>query len=333
MSFLEDSWYKGGGWTRLLAPLSSIYGSVVAKRRDNFLSAQAELWQPPVPIVVVGNISVGGTGKTPVTLALIKYLTLLGYKPGVVSRGYGGKALSYPYEVMAGSSAEHSGDEPLLIKQRTGCCVVVDPDRVAAAKYLLTVSDCDIIISDDGLQHYALVRHIELAVVDGVRGLGNGCLLPAGPLREPSQRLREVDLVLINGGHWSYSAGESDRFSLQAENFVNIKTGKIKALAEWENTSCHAIAGIGNPQRFFNTLADLNINVNTQKAFVDHHKITQAEIAFNDNLPVLMTEKDAVKCRQFSSDNLWYLSVNAIFPAGFLTKFTLALEQLREQKL
>ena len=333
MSFLEDSWYKDGGWTKLLSPLSSVYGSVCAKRRDKFLSAQAELWQPPIPIVVVGNISVGGTGKTPVTLALIEYLTLLGYKPGVVSRGYGGKAPRYPYEVMAGSSAEHSGDEPLLIKQRTNCCVVVDPDRVAAAKYLLTVSDCDIIISDDGLQHYALVRHIELAIVDGIRGLGNGCLLPAGPLREPAQRLSEVDLILVNGGHWSYSEGESDRFSLQAMHFVNVKTGEIKALSEWTDTSCHAIAGIGNPQRFFNTLADLSINIRTHKAFVDHHKITQDEIVFNDNLPVLMTEKDAVKCCDFSSDKLWYLSVNAILPTGFLTKLTFALEQLRDQTL
>jgi tetraacyldisaccharide 4'-kinase len=333
MSFLEDSWYKEGGWTKLLSPLSSVYGSICTKRRDKFLSAQVELWQPPVPVVVVGNISVGGTGKTPVTLALIEYLKSLGYTPGVVSRGYGGKALSYPYEVMADSSAAHSGDEPLLIKQRTNCCVVVDPDRVAAAKYLLAVSDCDLIISDDGLQHYALVRHIELAIVDGERGLGNGRLLPAGPLREPAQRLSEVDFVLVNGGQWSYSAGESNRFSLHPEHFVNVKTSETKALDQWADLSCHAIAGIGNPQRFFNTLAELKVSVKTHKAFADHHKITPAELAFDDSLPVLMTEKDAVKCREFSSDKLWYLSVDAQLPAIFLSKFRLALEQLRDQKL
>jgi tetraacyldisaccharide 4'-kinase len=333
MKFLEDSWYKEGGWTKLLSPLSSIYGSVSTQRREKFLNNQSTLWQPPVPVVVVGNISVGGTGKTPVTLALIEYLKSLGYTPGVVSRGYGGKALSYPYEVMADSSAAHSGDEPLLIKQRTNCCVVVDPDRVAAAKYLLEVSDCDLIISDDGLQHYALVRHIELAIVDGERGLGNGRLLPAGPLREPVQRLSEVDFVLVNGGQWSYSAGEANRFSLHPDHFVNVKTGETKALDQWSGVSCHAIAGIGNPQRFFNTLADLNISVKTHKAFSDHHKITATEIVFDDNLPVLMTEKDAVKCREFSSDKLWYLSVDAQLPAVFLTKFRLALEQLRDQTL
>ena len=241
MKFIEDSWYKDSGWTKLLSPLSSIYGNLSMQRREKFLSNQSTLWQPPVPIVVVGNISVGGTGKTPVTLALIEYLKSLGYTPGVVSRGYGGKALSYPYQVMSDSSAAHSGDEPLLIKQRTNCCVVVDPDRVAAAKYLLEVSDCDLIISDDGLQHYALVRHIELAIVDGERGLGNGRLLPAGPLREPAQRLGEVDFVLVNGGHWSYSAGEANRFSLQPEHFVNVKTGEIKALVQWADVSCHAI--------------------------------------------------------------------------------------------
>ncbi len=333
MKFLEDSWYKEGGWTKLLSPLSSIYGSVSTQRREKFLNNQSALWQPPVPVVVVGNISVGGTGKTPVTLALIEYLKSLGYTPGVVSRGYGGKALSYPYEVMADSSAVHSGDEPLLIKQRTNCCVVVDPDRVAAAKYLLEVSDCDLIISDDGLQHYALVRHIELAIVDGERGLGNGGLLPAGPLRESAQRLCEVDFVLVNGGHWSYSAGESSRFNLHPEHFVNVKTGEIKALDQWVDVSCHAIAGIGNPQRFFNTLAELKIIVKTQKAFSDHHSMTSAEIVFDDSLPVLMTEKDAVKCREFANDKLWYLSVDAKLPDVFLTNFRLALEQLRDQTL
>lgn len=333
MKFLEDSWYKDGGWSKLLSPLSSIYASVSTQRRKKFLSNQSTLWQSPVPIVVVGNISVGGTGKTPVTLALIEYLKTLGYTPGVVSRGYGGKALSYPYEVMADSSAARSGDEPLLIKQRTNCCVVVDPDRVAAVKYLLEVSNCDLIISDDGLQHYALARHIELAIVDGERGLGNGRLLPAGPLREPAQRLNEVNFVLVNGGQWSYSAGESNRFSLHPEHFVNVKTGETKSLAQWAGISCHAIAGIGNPQRFFNTLADLNVSVKSHKVFADHHKITAAEIAFDDSLPVLMTEKDAVKCREFSSDKLWYLSVDAQLPDVFLTKLTFALEQLRDQTL
>lgn len=333
MNLLENSWYKDTGWSKLLAPLSSVYGSICAKRRDKYLSAHTDLWQPPVPVIVVGNISVGGTGKTPVTLALIEHLKLLGFKPGIVSRGYGGKAPSYPYQVMADSSAEYSGDEPLLIKQRTDCCVVVDPDRVAAAKYLLTIADCDLIISDDGLQHYALVRHIELAIIDGERGLGNERLLPAGPLREPVQRLSQVDFVLINGGDWNYSAGESSRFSLQAMHFVNVKTGEIKALSKWIDTPCHAIAGIGNPQRFFDTLADVNINLQSHKAFADHHKITEAELLFSDDFPILMTEKDAVKCQDFSSDKLWYLSVNAKLPMDFLTKLALTLTQLRDDKI
>ncbi|MFT4998456.1 MAG: tetraacyldisaccharide 4'-kinase [Flavobacteriales bacterium] len=333
MSFIEDSWYRDSGWTKLLNPLSLVYGRVAKKRRDTFLSKQADLWQPPVPVVVVGNISVGGTGKTPVTLALIEYFKSLGYKPGVISRGYGGKAPSYPYEVLSASSAAHSGDEPLLIKQRTNCCVVVDPDRVAAAKYLLSVADCDLIISDDGLQHYALLRHIELAVVDGERGLGNGRLLPAGPLRESAQRLNEVDFVLVNGGQWSYPAGETNRFRLIASRFINVKTGDTKTVNQWAGASCHAVAGIGNPQRFFNTLAELKITIKTQKALPDHHKITEHELIFNDELPVLVTEKDAVKCRDFANDKLWYLSVDAQLPAKFLSQLKLTLDQLRDQTL
>jgi tetraacyldisaccharide 4'-kinase len=333
MNFLEDSWYKDGGWTKLLSPLSSIYASVSTQRRKKFLSNQSTLWQSPVPIVVVGNISVGGTGKTPVTLALIEYLKTLGYTPGVVSRGYGGKALSYPYEVMADSSAALSGDEPLLIKQRTNCCVVVDPDRVAAAKYLLEVSNCDLIISDDGLQHYALVRHIELVVVDGERGLGNGRLLPAGPLRESAQILCEVDFVLVNGGQWSFGTKDINRFSLKATRFVNVKTGETNSLSQWAGIDCHAVAGIGNPQRFFNTLVGLNLNIKTQKAFPDHHKIAENELVFNDDLPVLITEKDAVKCYDFADDKLWYLSVDAQLPVNFLSQLKLTLEQFRDQTL
>jgi tetraacyldisaccharide 4'-kinase len=333
VSFIEDSWYSDSGWTKLLKPLSSFYGRVAAKRRVKFLSNQADLWQPPVPVVVVGNISVGGTGKTPVTLALIEYFKSLGYKPGVISRGFGGKAPSYPYEVMSDSSATHSGDEPLLIKQRTNCCVVVDPDRVAAAQQLLSIADCDLIISDDGLQHYALLRHIELAVVDGERGLGNGRLLPAGPLRESAQRLSEVDFLLVNGGQWSFGTRDINRFSLQATRFVNVKTGETKALNQWAGIDCHAVAGIGNPQRFFNTLAALNLNIKTQKAFPDHHKIAEKNLAFNDDLPVLITEKDAVKCCDFAGDKLWYLSVDAQLPVNFLSQLKLTLEQFRDQTL
>ncbi|XOV88742.1 MAG: lipid A export permease/ATP-binding protein MsbA [Pseudomonadota bacterium] len=318
---LLQAWYSTAGWTALLTPLALIYTAVARFRRRRLTARQ---WLPPVPLVIVGNINVGGTGKSPLVLWLANQLVLKGMRPGIVSRGYGGRAAAYPLEVTALTDPTQSGDEPVMIARRTGCPVVVDPDRVAAVQYLLAEHECDIVLCDDGLQHYALGRHVEIVVLDGSRGLGNGRCLPAGPLREPPARLAEADFVVVNGGGDGSSllpvAGIGMR--LEPVAFVNVSSGERRALDDASfGGTVHAVAGIGNPERFFRTLRALGLNL-LEHSFEDHHRFKLAELTFGDTLAVVMTEKDAIKVRQLRPEllhqNFWYLEVDAHLPAQFL---------------
>ncbi len=314
---IVEAWYSNeASWLRFFTPFSFIYRQLAAMRR-RWLSSRSN-WKANVPLIVVGNINVGGTGKSPLVIRLVDHLKSLGFRPGIVSRGYGGKAPSYPMEVCSGSPAGEVGDEPLMIYNRTGCPVVVDPDRVEATKHLLEQHECDVVVSDDGLQHYALGRDIEIAVIDGERGLGNGLCLPAGPLREPASRLKEVDLVIVNGGDGLVldTTAPVEMMHLAPSRFVNLGTGETAALDAFRNKAVHAVAGISNPGRFFEALRSLGCDV-IEHPFDDHHAFAASDIVFNDDVAVVMTEKDAVRLPGTGAEDLsrcWYLEVTADLP-------------------
>lgn len=319
--FADWLWYQNKWAAWLLSPLSLLFYLVSRQKRKKFLQ------NPPaataVPIVVVGNISVGGTGKTPVLVALIELLKQQGYKPAVVSRGYGGQAPHYPYALNEASTAKQAGDEPLLIYQRCACPVLVAPQRMQAVNYILENYDANVILSDDGLQHYAMPRTIEIAVIDGKRGLGNRLCLPAGPLRETAARLTSVDFVLINGQTTQQFAEQQYDFAVEAEAAKPLHAHIDTALS----SPAHAVAGIGNPQRFFATLDSLGYAY-TPHVFNDHHDFRLEDLQFADDKPVVMTEKDAVKCRAFTElDKHWYLPVSAKLPESFIQNFLQSLQQ------
>lgn len=310
--WLQRRWYAPSSPPLLLRPLALLYGRVAESRRLRLEAQRAPL---AVPVIVVGNISVGGTGKTPFVIWLAEQLRAWGWRPGVISRGYGGRAPRYPLRVRDDSDPAVVGDEPLLIALRTGVPVAVDPDRVAAARMLIASGEVDVLIADDGLQHYRLPRQLEFCVVDGARGLGNGALMPAGPLREAPSRLRRVDLVIVNGAGFDGGAG-SVRFDLQAGDLRNLLDHSQRSLKDFAGQDVHAVAGIGNPERFFASLESAGARVR-RHAFGDHHRYRPEDLAFGDRLPVLMTEKDAVKCRAFAAPAWWMLPVTAqLSPAG-----------------
>jgi tetraacyldisaccharide 4'-kinase len=282
----------------------------VARLRRRRQQAVAREQRLPVPVVVVGNIAVGGTGKTPFVIWLVERLREWGWRPGVVSRGYGGRAREWPQRVLPGSDPALVGDEPVLVARRAGCPVVVGPDRVAAARALLDGGAVDVVVSDDGLQHYRLWRDLEIAVVDATRGLGNGRLIPAGPLREPPSRLGEVALVVANGPGWTAPAGRQVTMRLAAWQAEALDGSGPRLLSDFAGQTVHAVAGIGNPARFFAMLSQQGIGL-VVHPFPDHHAFARADLEFGDGLPVLMTEKDAVKCRAFGAPNQWVVPVEA----------------------
>jgi tetraacyldisaccharide 4'-kinase len=314
---LQQRWYGRPGWLWLLLPLEGLFRIVAALRWLLYRGNLLKPYRAPVPVIVVGNIAVGGTGKTPVTLALCEWLRELGHRPGIVSRGYGAQPSQTPFLVTPDSDPQQAGDEPLLLARRSGCPVVIAPDRAAAVRHLLASSNCNLVISDDGLQHYALARDIELVVIDGARGLGNGHCLPVGPLREPRARLKRVDAVLINGDNRSGTDGFS--FELRPTALVNLATGERLAPQAWAGRWVHALAGIGNPGRFFATLRALGIEP-IEHPLPDHHPFSPADLTFGDErgfgteLPIVMTEKDAVKCAPFATARCWYLAVETVLP-------------------
>ena len=324
---LERAWYRRPIrllW--LLWPLEILYRTVVALRR---IRLQRRAKPQQTTVIVVGNITVGGTGKTPLVIALVRWLQAEGYKPGVISRGYGGQAPYYPFVVTASGRPEQTGDEPLLIASSADCPVVIGPDRVAALAEIERRFGCDVVISDDGLQHYALQRHIEIAVVDGVRGFGNGHCLPMGPLREPARRVDEVDLLVINGESALSWRRPYSEMQLEPAKPVNLLSGKSRDIAEFEGR-VHAVAGIGNPRRFFTTLLELGLSP-IAHPFPDHHRFIEEDLRFEGDFPLVMTEKDAVKCRAFATDNMWFLPVQAALPASFYTSLKRKLKNLSEE--
>ncbi len=310
--WVQKGWYKGSVWLKPLRPLSMLVSYEARRRLEQF---QKHRQQPPVPVLVVGNITVGGTGKTPLVIALVQAAQQRGLKVAVVSRGYGGRVEQYPITVSADSIALDVGDEPVLIARRTGAPVILDPDRRNAMDVAINSVNPDLIISDDGLQHYGLPRSAEVVVIDGQRGLGNGRCLPEGPLREPPSRLKEVDFVISTGGGWSGAHPMIMRPG-EVENLATGETLDVRAFLR-DYPHVHAVAGIGNPRRYFNLLNIIGLNAQPH-IFPDHHAYQPADLAFSDGLPVLMTEKDAVKCAAFAEPNWWFLPVEAELPDGLL---------------
>lgn len=308
---IQEVWYGKGALSRLVAllllPLSLVFGAVAAMRRSLYAAGLLRAQSVDVPVIVVGNISVGGVGKTPLVIDLVERALAMGLRPGVVSRGYGGAPGKRPLLVTAETTAAACGDEPRMIAQRTGVAVCVHPDRVAAARQLVT-QGVDCIIADDGLQHYRLARDAEIAVIDASRGLGNGLLLPAGPLREPASRLGGVDLRVARGGTWP----DALTMRVSGEALVSLAGEAREPLSDWATRKVHAVAGIGHPERFFEGLRLAGLHV-TSRAFPDHHGFAEADFDFDDGRPLIMTEKDAVKCRSFAKPNWWYLPVSATF--------------------
>lgn len=296
-----------------LIPLSALFVLLAGLRRRAYGCGLLRTVRLTVPVIVVGNITVGGTGKTPFVIWLTGALRARGYHPGIVTRGYGGRARHWPVRVTAEADPEEVGDEAVLLARRSGLPVAAGPDRVAAARLLLKTG-VDVIVSDDGLQHYRLGRDVEIIMLDGVRGLGNRWRLPAGPLRETPRRLAKADLVIAKGG-----AGPSVPpamqvlpMSLQPEEAVNLEDGRTLSIASFAGQRVHAVAGIGNPQQFFDLLRAHGLDVEGH-AWPDHAAWSAADLDFGDDLPVLMTEKDAIKCRSTGLRRCWYLRVSASF--------------------
>ena len=308
---LQERWYQERSpfwWT---LPVAMLYGFAIRLRRAMYRRGWLRSERMPVPVVVVGNITAGGAGKTPLVIAMVEALRARGFKPGVASRGYGGGARA-PMLLDEHPDPREAGDEPALVRLRTRVPVAIAHDRPAAARLLID-QDVDVIVADDGLQHYALARDIEICVIDGVRRFGNGRLLPAGPLREQASRLDEVDFIVCNGG--DPRRGEIP-MRLRANAVRGLRDDSIRPLDEFANTRVHAVAGIGNPQRFFDTLRAHGVDP-VEHAFPDHHAYDVRDLEFGDALPVLMTEKDAVKCRAFSRENWWSVPVSSELPESF----------------
>ena len=330
MNSLDQYWYSRNLLAWLLLPLSWLFCAVAMLRRFLYSSRILPSAAVGAPVVIVGNISVGGTGKTPLLISLCEHLVANGYRPGVISRGYGAD-ISGEHFVSADDDARCCGDEPVLIARRTGRPVVVGRNRVAAAGKLLAESDCNVILSDDGLQHYRLRRNIEIAVVDAEREFGNGFCLPAGPLREPVSRLGSVDMVVYNG-----SVRGDYHFMLEPANAVNLKTAEQRPLASFAESDVHAVAGIGHPDRFFRQMSKLGLRLETH-AFADHHDYSASDVRFEGAAPVLVTEKDAVKISKLLSnsqpgdnnDRYWSVPVNARLSQRLCSDLIKFIEQSR----
>lgn len=302
--------------------LALLYGALAGMRRGLYRHGILRSRQVPVPVIVVGNITAGGTGKTPLTIELVTRLREAGWTPGVASRGYGRDDAGTARWVTPEMSPELAGDEPLLIAWKTGVPVRVDCNRVAAAQELLAAG-CNVVVCDDGLQHYRLARDIEIEVVDAQRRYGNGLLLPAGPLREPVARAASCDFRVVNLGQASDAGAETSAsgfgewaMRLRIDSARPLKGGRNRSLQSFSGQRVHAVAGIAHPQRFFQMLRARGIGV-VPHAFADHHRYQSADLSFGSELPVLMTEKDAVKCQSLATDWHYAVPLQADLPAAF----------------
>lgn len=305
---VQKIWYGSHFLKPLLIPFSWLYGAIASIRRWFLTTFFQQKFS--VPIVVVGNLTVGGVGKTPLVIELAKKLKKRGLQVGVVSRGYGAQIKTFPYEVKPSDSAWLVGDEPLLIAEKTGCPVVIAPKRVSAVQYLLAHYQPQVIISDDGLQHYRMGRAIEIIVIDATRGFGNGFCLPAGPLREGVSRLKRADFIVANGANW----GSAHTMTLRPGKITQLLSGRVVE-PHFFMDKVAAVAAIGNPQRFYSTLSELGIKF-TPYYFPDHHRFTPGDFSDRESL-VIMTEKDAVKCRALGTDAMYFLPVDAVLSETF----------------
>ncbi len=322
--WLESIWYRASPPPAWLQPLSRLYAWISNRIATSKKAAARHL---PVPVIVVGNIAIGGTGKTPVTLWLVQELLRQGRRPGVVSRGYGGVG-PFPREVSPESPTGACGDEPVLLAARSEAPVVVAPDRVAAAQLLLQqYPQTDVLICDDGLQHYAMARDFEICVVDASRGFGNGWLLPAGPLRELPERARGVQLLLVNGGDARSYGAQAERFDLRIIEAINLQSGESRPLASFAGGEAASIAGIGNPQRFFDALRSAGLSTD-EHAFPDHYIYRAEDLFFAGDAPLLMTEKDAVKCQAFAQPNWWQVPAQLCFEPSAEARIRAQLQSL-----
>lgn len=314
--FSRRVWYGSSVLSWLLLPLSWLYCAIMRLRRRAYRAGWLRSEPLTVPVVVVGNLTVGGTGKTPLVLRLVALLKAQGFNPGIITRGYGGAATTWPQPVGPDSDPVLVGDEPVLLARRSGRTLVAGPDRVAAGRMAIELGGCDILVSDDGLQHYRLARDLEILLIDGVRGFGNGRCLPAGPLREPVTRCASVDLVVYKDGD-----GAGYRMRLTPGVFVNLLDPTLHRAAEdLRGASVLAVAGIGDPERFFLLLETLGLQIE-RCPYPDHYRYTRSDSVGWGNRTVIMTEKDAVKCAAIAARDHWYLPVDAVLDDSFETAF------------
>ncbi|MCW8941787.1 MAG: tetraacyldisaccharide 4'-kinase [Gammaproteobacteria bacterium] len=328
MRSLEHYWYQANYFIWLLLPLSWLFCAVSVIRRKLYQLNLKKSYASELPVVIIGNIVAGGSGKTPLLIAVCELIKEKGYRPGVVSRGYGGTFTGLK-RVTDSDTAELVGDEPLMVQQRTGVPVVVAADRVAAVRYLYENDACDIVLADDGLQHYRMRRDIEIAVVDDKRRFGNGYCLPAGPLREPVSRLRAVDLVVYNAAN--SAATEAYSYTLNFTRLYHLGTGDTRALSSFSGKVVHAVAGIGDPGRFFTQLRENEIDI-IEHPFADHHSYSQDDFSGWHDECIVMTEKDAVKCRALSLPDAWVIRVDAELAETLESQLNLKILPLLKQR-
>ena len=313
---IETAWYENKSWIKFLTPISWIFNILTSYRRNQ---QKKIAWKPEQKLIVVGNLSVGGNGKTPFVIWLVNFLKEKGLKPGIVSRGYKSTSKIFPLDVNEQTSVDSSGDEPKLIFNQTNCPTIISPDRVEAVKFLLKKYECDVIVSDDGMQHYKLDRDMEIALVDGFRKFGNGLTFPAGPLREPLKRLKEVDYI-INTNKYRSSEEELSKKDIlmiyEPVSWVRLNSKEERKIEDWRmDKLVYGVAGISNPNNFFSTLRNLGFEV-IENIFPDHHVFNKEDFIGLEDLPIIMTEKDAIKCSNFNG-NIWYLKIKAKLPNDF----------------
>ena len=331
---LQRGWSEPNALNYLLLPLTVVYQCVMVLRQFLYSHKILDVYQSDCPVVVVGNISVGGTGKTPLTMAIVKKAKMMGFSPGVISRGYGGQALEWPQLVEPETSAHYVGDEAVLIARKAQCPVAVGPKRGETIELLLENHQCDLIISDDGLQHYALRRDVEIAVVDQQRRHLNRFCLPSGPLREPESRLRTVDLIMNHTAfdlandlsERDFSESVDAKFILEVTSLVSLTEQQEQQVDK--SQTFHAVTGIGHPTRFFKLLSSLGYHI-IEHDFPDHHRFVVDDFDFGDELPVIMTGKDAVKCLAFAKPNWYFLEVEARLNQSAEAKIEQLLTALR----
>ena len=322
-SIVIDSWYKKSLWLYLLLPFSLVFSYLTNRRRRKFVKSKKLSYKSEIPLIVVGNLTIGGTGKTPLVAYIASELVKKGYKPGLVSRGYGGK-FRETLHVTNDTPVKQTGDEAQILS-KLNLPFYIDKNRVRAIKTLEENHDCDVIISDDGLQHYNMNRDIEIVVIDGKRRFGNNLTFPAGPLRESKRRLSSVDFIVNNSGP---TQEDEHLMNISPAKFVHLKSGKSYPIEKWPmHKQVHAVAGLGNPGRFFDLLARLGFEI-IRHPFPDHHNFDESNIFYLDHLPIIMTEKDASKCRSFDNNKIWYLTIEADVSDKFIEELDSKLKTL-----